>query len=109
MKKIIFAGRSLDTIKIFPNKARREAGFQLDKIQQGENPTNWKPMPSIGSGVQEIRISESEDIYRIIYLAKFEEAVYVLHAFQKKTYKTSKPDLETARKSYKKILEERKQ
>ena len=109
MKKIVFSGRTLEKIKKFPNKTKREVGFQLDKVQQGENPTDWKPMNSIASGVQEIRISESEGIYRVIYLANFEEAVYVLHAFQKKTNKTSKPDIDTAKKAYNKIIAERKQ
>ena len=108
MKKIIFAGQSLDNIKNFPAEVKRDAGFQLDKVQQGENPTDWKPMQSIGSGVQEIRISESEGIYRVIYIAKFKEAVYVLHAFQKKSQKISQPDIDIAKKAYKNILEERK-
>ncbi len=109
MKKIVFSGRTLEKIKNFPNKTKREAGFQLDKVQQGESPTDWKPMNSIASGVQEIRISESKGMYRVIYLAKFAEAVYVLHAFQKKTNKTSKLDIDTAKKAYKMIIEERKQ
>ena len=109
MKKIVFAGRTLEKIKDFPDKARREAGFQLDKVQQGENPTDWKPMSSVAPGVQEIRISESDGIYRIIYIARFEEAVYALHAFQKKTQKTNKSDIDVAKNAYKMIIEARKQ
>jgi phage-related protein len=108
MKKIVFVGRTLDKIKTFPNKAKRESGFQLDKVQQGETPTDWKPMNSIAIGVQEIRIKDDDGIYRIIYIAKFKEAVYALHAFKKKTQKTSKSDIDTAKKSYKIIIEERK-
>jgi len=109
MKKIVFAGKTLEKIKSFPDKAKREAGFQLDKVQQGENPTDWKPMNSIAPGVQEIRINEADGIYRVIYIAKFEEAVYALHAFQKKTQKTNKTDIDTAQKAYKLIIEDRKQ
>jgi len=108
MKEIVFVGHSLDHIKSFPNSAKREAGFQLDIVQHGENPANWKPMPSIGSGVQEIRISEAEGIYRIIYLAKIKDAVFVLHAFQKKSQKISKPDIEIAKNAYKQVMEEYK-
>ena len=107
MKKIKFVGRALENIKKFPHEAKREAGHQLDKIQSGKDPSDWKPMQGIGSGVKEIRINKSEGIYRVIYVAKFEESVYVLHAFQKKTQKTSPIDLESAKRSYKKILEER--
>ena len=64
-------------------------------------------MQSIGSGVKEIRITDSDGIYRVIYVAKFEEAIYVLHAFKKKTQKTSPPDLDTAKRAYKQVLEER--
>ena len=71
MKKLVFAGRTLENIKCFPNKAKREAGFQLDKIQQGESPTDWKPMNTIATGVQEIRINDTDGIFRVVYVAKF--------------------------------------
>lgn len=107
MKKIIFLGRSREHIKDFPHVAKREAGHQLDKVQHGQDPSDWKPMQSIGPNVREIRIHISEGIYRVIYTAKFEEAVYVLHAFQKKTEKTGNLDRDIARRTYKKLLEER--
>ena len=107
MKKLVFAGRTLENIKRFPDKARREAGFQLDRVQQGESPTDWKPMNTIASGVQEIRVSDADGIFRVVYIAKFEEAIYALHAFQKKTQKTSKSDIDAAKKTYKIIIEER--
>ncbi|OUR86939.1 hypothetical protein A9Q81_27140 [Gammaproteobacteria bacterium 42_54_T18] len=108
MKRIVFIGRSLKDIKSVPIKAKRETGFQLDRVQNGNAPFDWKPMPTIGSGAQEIRIKEDNGIYRIIYVAKFEGKVYVLHAFQKKTQKTSNFDLGIAKKAYKEVLEERK-
>jgi phage-related protein len=107
IKDIVFVGRSLESLKRFPQEAKRESGYQLDKVQQGEAPTDWKPMQSIGTGVREIRIREDSGAYRIIYIAKFEEAVYVLHAFQKKTQKTAKADIETAKRALKTVIEER--
>ena len=108
MKKIIFVNRSLDDLKQFPLAAKREAGHQLDRVQRGYEPTDYKPMSTVGSGVKEIRIKDSDGIYRVMYVAKFEEAVYVLHAFKKKTQKTSRQDLNAAISAFKKVLEERK-
>lgn len=108
IKKITFIGNALDNIKKFSHEAKREAGHQLDRIQRGKEPLDWKPIQGIASGVKEIRFRDRDGIYRVIYVAKFEEAVYVLHAFQKKTQKTSLPDIEIAKQAFKKILEDRK-
>jgi phage-related protein len=105
MKPIRFCGRSLDAIRSFPEAAKREAGYQLDRVQHGFDPIDWKPMTSIGSGVREIRIMH-EGQYRVIYVAKFIEAVYVLHAFQKKTQKTRKQDIDTAKQALKQLQNE---
>lgn len=87
-----------------PFPARREAGFQLDKVQQGGEPDDWKPMRSIGQGVREIRIRDEAGAYRVIYLAKLADAVYVLHCFQKKTEQTSDRDIELARKRFRELM-----
>jgi len=108
VKDIVFVGRSLTALKDFPLEAKRESGYQLDKVQRGEDPSDWKPMQTIGTGVREISIREENGAYRVIYIAKFKEAVYVLHAFQKKTQKTAKVDLETAKRALKTVLEEHK-
>ena len=97
MKDVRFLGSSLDDIKNFPAGARREAGFELSNVQSGLQPSDWKPMSTVGSGAGEIRIKDEAGIYRVVYVAKFEEAVYVLHAFEKKTRKTSKADIALAR------------
>ena len=86
--------------------ARREAGYQIDRVQNGHEPDDWKPMPSIGSGVQEIRIRDAAGAFRVIYVAKFADAVYVLHCFQKKTQKTSKTDLDLAESRYRDLVKE---
>jgi phage-related protein len=104
MKKIEFLGASLKTVREFPALAKREAGLQLDRVQRGLDPTDWKSMKSVGQGVREIRI-QHEGQYRVIYVASFEKRVYVLHAFQKKTQKTSKQDLDTAKRALKEVLE----
>ena len=104
MKGIEFLGASLKTVREFPALAKREAGLQLDRVQRGLDPTDWKPMKSIGQGVREIRI-QHEGQYRVIYVASFEKRVYVLHAFQKKSQKTSKQDLDTAKCALKEVLE----
>lgn len=104
MKDIQFIGRSLESIRDFPDAAKREAGYQLDRVQHGLDPIDWKPMSSIGPGVREIRIKH-EGQYRVIYIAKFEEAIYVLHAFQKKTQKTNKQDIDAAKRALKTLQE----
>jgi phage-related protein len=104
MKDIQFIGRSLESIRDFPDVAKREAGYQLDRVQHGLDPIDWKPMSSIGPGVREIRIKH-EGQYRVIYIAKFEEAIYVLHAFQKKTQKTNKQDIDAAKRALKTLQE----
>lgn len=103
MKGINFIGRSLDALKSFPNKAKQQAGYQLDKVQRGQEPTDWKPMSSIGLGVREIRISE-EGQYRVIYIVKIKDTVQVLHAFRKKTQKTSKTDIDKAKRNFKEVM-----
>ncbi len=108
VKPVTWVDTSLADVKEFPAEARRKVGFQLDKVQNGENPDNWKPFSEIGAGVQEIRISEDSGIYRVMYVAKFEESVYVLHAFQKKTQTTSKHDKDLAKSRYQQVLERRR-
>ena len=106
-KPVSFLGDALDRIKEFPQGARREAGFQIDKVQQGLMPDDWKPMPTIGKGVAEIRIRDSAGAFRVMYIATLPEAVYVLHAFQKKRQATAKTDLELARATLERLLRSR--
>lgn len=96
MKRIVFLGDALDRLRSFPQGARKEAGVQLHKLQLGLDPSDWKPMASIGPGVREVRVREEGGAFRVIYLAQLADAVYVLHAFQKKTQKTAQADLDLA-------------
>ncbi len=106
MKDIDFVGSSLESIKSFPYKAKRQVGHELDKVQRGQEPSDWKPMKSVGQGVREIRIKDEQGIFRVVYVVKFLDLVYVLHAFQKKTEKTAKHDLELAKKRLKQLIQE---
>ena len=96
-KPLQFMGSSHNDLRTFPDEERREAGFNLDFVQRGFDPENWKPMKTVGAGVNEIRIRDATGAYRVIYLAARPEAVYVLHCFQKKTEKTSQHDIKLAK------------
>lgn len=107
MKPVRFLGDSLERLREFPEDARNNAGYQLEQVQRGKQPDDFKPMPSIGKGVEEIRVRDDSGIYRVIYTARFADAVYVLHAFQKKTQATSKRDIATARERFAQLRRER--
>jgi len=106
MKPVAFIGRALDELKAFPDAARREAGFQIFNLQNGLDPDDWKPLVGIGQGVMEIRVHEGGE-FRVVYVARMAEAVYVIHAFQKKGQRTAKRDLETIRGRYAAMIKQR--
>ena len=107
IKPLRFRGNSLEALRAFPVDVRQGTGFQLDKVQRGLEPDDWKPMATVGAGVKELRIWDEAGAFRAIYLAKLAEAVYVLHCFQKKTEQTSEKDIQLARKRYKDLMKER--
>jgi phage-related protein len=106
-KPVAWLGDSRDRLRRFPQAARREMGYQLSLVQAGRPPTDWKPMTVVGPGVIEIRVHANGE-YRIFYTAKFEDAVYVLHVFSKKSRKTSALDVELGKRRYREVLERRK-
>ena len=106
-KPLLFVGSALDDLRDFPDQARRLAGHQLHVVQQGLEADDWKPMPTVGPGVAELRIHTGVE-HRVFYVAKFAEAVYVLHAFEKRTQQTRKADLELARHRYQEVLHARR-
>ena len=107
-KPIYWVGSSLKDLLVLPDEVRKEAGYQLHRVQIGLNPENWKPFQEVGSGTKEIRIYDKNGAFRIMYVAKFSERIYVLHTFQKKTQKTNQSDIIIARTRYKAIMNENK-
>jgi len=99
-------GQPRPPAKIPPN-ARSEIGYQLSLIQAGNSASEWRPIPLVGTGVIEIRVHADQE-YRVFYVAKFAEAVYVLHVFAKKTRKASSLDVELGKKRYRELLERQK-
>ncbi len=108
-KPLRFLGDSHDVLATFPEEAKRSAGFALYMVQIGRDPDDWKPMATIGPGVREIRVRDESGAFRLIYIAKFLEAVYVLHCFNKKSQQTAAKDIALSRKRLKELLEDRNQ
>lgn len=104
MKPLLFIGSSHDDLRNFPLEARKAAGFELWQVQLGLEPSDWKPISAIAPGVKEIRIRVLGE-WRVMYVAKFADAIYVLHCFQKKTQKTRREDIELAQRRFKLIGE----
>jgi len=106
MKPIVFLGDALRQVRDFPEDARKTVGHELRDLQFGEEPGDWKPMPSVGAGVREIRVREASGAFRVIYVAHLATAIYVLNAFQKKTQKTPQREIDLARRRLHAITEE---
>jgi phage-related protein len=106
-KPLVWLGDTRDCIRSFPVVARQRSGFELREVQKGKDPSDWKPMPRVGLGVREIRIHTDEE-FRIMYVAKFVEAVYVLHAFEKKTQQTAKHDIDLAESRFRALVANRR-
>ena len=109
MKPVYFVGSSREDLRELSEDARETAGYQLFKVQQGQEPDDWKPMPSVGAGVNEIRVWDDSGTYRVLYVAKFEDAVYVLHVFEKRSQKTPKGEIQLAKSRYAELLKWRKE
>ena len=100
MKPLRFMGSAKEELSAFPSPVRLRLGHELFMVQAGRDPDDWKPMTSVGPGACEIRARDRAGAFRVIYVARFKDAIYVLHAFQKKSGKTSRADLELARRRY---------
>ena len=109
VKPLSFLGNSLDELRAFPISVRRNAGYQLDRVQHGHLPTDWKPTSTIGPGVQEVRLQDGSGAFRVIYIASLPDAVYVLHCFQKKTEQTAGRNLAVATNRYRQLRKELRQ
>ncbi len=104
MKPLAFLGDSLKRLRDLPADAKQDIGYQLDAVQRGQQPDDFKPMPAIGKGVEEIRVWDESGTYRVIYTARLANAVYVLHLFQKKSQTTSKRDIDLAKQRYVELI-----
>jgi phage-related protein len=104
MKPLKFIDSSYEDLREMPVNARHALGVELMTVQYGGEPSDFKPMPNVGAGAYEIRYRDANGAFRVIYVAKLAEAVYVLHAFQKKTRKTPKPDIDLAANRYRKLI-----
>lgn len=107
LRPIHWLGDSLVRLRSAPADIRSDAGYQLELVQRGESPADFKPMPEVGPGVMEIRLHGANE-FRVFYVARFEEAVYALHCFVKKTQKTGKADIDLGRRRYAALLDTRK-
>jgi phage-related protein len=103
MKSVAFVGDALDAIRNFPPGARSEAGYQLERVQRGLDPDDWKPISAIGPGVKEIRVRDESGAFRVIYVATLPAAIYVLHAFQKRTQQTARRDIDLATRRFRQV------
>lgn len=108
MKPICFLNDTLKCLRAFPSDVRQDFGYQLDRIQRGNQPTDFKPMSSIGKGVEEIRVWDNNGTFRVIYTARLADAVYVIHVFQKKTQATSKRDIDIAKERFAQLMRDKK-
>jgi phage-related protein len=105
-KPIRFHGSALEDLRSFPEPAKQDAGFQLDRVQKGLDLDDWKAMKTVGKGVREIRIRDQDGAFRVIYIANLVDAVNVLHCFQKKSRATAKRDIELASLRYRRLIQE---
>lgn len=104
MRKVVFEGSTLETLRQLPVAVRLRSGYEIDRIQRDMQPENWKPFSSVGKGVREVRIQVGQQ-YRIMYIAKFEKRVHILHIFEKKSQKTRRTDIEIAKSRLKAVIE----
>lgn len=100
MKGVQWIGSALSDLREFPDAAKQDCGFQIDRVQRGLDPRDWKPMPSVGAGCREIRVRDEGRAFRVMYVASFGDRVYVLHAFEKKSQRTARRDIEVGRWRY---------
>ena len=105
VKDVEFVGSSDDDLRDFPPVARQRAGYQLHLVQSGQNSSDWKPMPTVGSGCHEIRVRDSGGTYRVLYVASIGDRVYVLHCFQKKSQRTARSDIDLGKQRYQQMKE----
>lgn len=107
MKNVAFVGNSQEEMQDLPKVIRKAIGFQIHLLQEGLEPDDFKPLPTVGRGVYEIRVrnARGQNTGRCFYVVKFDEAIFILHAFEKKQQKTPKMNLEKGQERYKELLQ----
>ena len=100
---IAWEGNSREVLQSFPEGVRQNLGFQLWQLQQGERPADYRPLPSIGPGVFELRDQDERAWYRVVYLSRIDDVIYVLHSFEKKSREMPRKEFETAKRRFKAV------
>lgn len=103
-RTVVFLGSSKKDLQDFPEAARHDLGHGLWVVQNDREPKDWKPMPSVGPGVRELRTQETSGAFRAIYVVKIADKVLVLHAFQKRTQQTAQKDIDLAKRRYREVI-----
>lgn len=106
-KELKFVGSTQKALQAFPVIARGIAGVQIENLLYGGVPADWKPMKTVGQGVREIRIRDDGNAYRVFYVVVTNDAVYLLHAFQKTTEETEKKDIDKGKTNYKEVMRQK--
>ena len=100
-KSVVWIGSARNDLLSFPEEARRKIGHQLNIVQNGGLPDDWKIFAAVGPGAMEIRVHVDGNQFRTLYVARFDEAIYVLHCFAKKEQRTATKDVDVAKQRYK--------
>ena len=100
---MVWEGDSRDVLQAFPEGVRQNLGFQLWQLQRGERPSDYRPLPSIGKSVFELRDQDERAWYRVVYLSRISDVIYVLHCFEKRSREMSKRDFEKAKQRLKAV------
>ena len=98
---VAWEGDSREVLQSFPEGVRQNLGFQLWQLQQGERPSDYRPLASIGAGVYELRDQDERAWYRLIYLSRIKATIHVLHCFEKKSREMPRREFERARRRFK--------
>ena len=100
---VAWEGDSREVLLSFPADVRQNLGFQLWQLQQGERPSDYRPLPSVGAGVFELRDQDARGWYRVVYLSRTNNVIHVLHCFEKKSREMPRRDFENAQQRLKAV------
>ena len=98
LAEIVWEGDSKDVLRTFPEGVIQNFGFELWQLQQGMRPRNYRPLPSVGSGVFELRDQDERGWYRVVYLSRIDDVIYVLHCFEKRSREMPARDFQKSKR-----------